>query len=83
MTTTTSTIQGHRALSPATPMFAGAAHKLWMSLQRFGYRRAAGQLQRLAEQYRVSNPSLALQMNQTAADCRAQGAVRGALGGRT
>lgn len=76
----TSTIQGHRALSPAAPataLFAAAGHRLWWSLQRLGYRRAAGQLQMLADQYRVSNPALALQMNQAAAECRAAGTRTG------
>ncbi|MEO7850962.1 MAG: hypothetical protein ABIR94_01745 [Rubrivivax sp.] len=78
----TRTIQGHRAVSPATPLFAGMAHKLSMSLQRYGYRRAAGHLQLLSDQYRFSNPTLALQMSRAAADCRASGTLGGATGDR-
>ena len=46
------------------------ARALWKALHRAGQRRAAWELDRLAERYALRNPVLARQMRAAAAACR-------------
>jgi hypothetical protein len=71
MNISSSTIQGREAISPVATLVTGSFSRLWQGLQRFGQRRAARQLEFLAQQYLVSEPALAQQLRKAAADCRA------------
>ncbi len=77
MNISSSTVQGRGAFSPAAPAapaaVAGVLSKLWQGLQRAGQMRAARHLDLLARQYRLSDPALARQMLEAAAECRAGG----------
>ena len=77
MNISTSTLQGGGAAAPIASHLAGAVDRLWQGIERFGQRRAAHQLEMLALQYRASNPALAQQMRQAAAECRAEAAGTG------
>jgi hypothetical protein len=63
-----------RPLQWQAPAFAVA---LWQSLARYGQRRAARELELMADRRALGNPVLARQLRAAAADCR-----RASLDGR-
>lgn len=58
---------GARAAAAAALWLGAAARAFWQGAQRYGNRRAAGQLRRLAAERHLSNPALAAQLRESAA----------------
>ncbi len=61
------TPQGARAAAAVALWLGAMGQALWLGAQRYGNRRAAGHLRRLASERQISNPPLAAQLRESAA----------------
>jgi hypothetical protein len=59
-----------RAVAPFQWRVPAFALKVWRGLERFGQRRAAWELDMLANRHALGNPVLARQLRGAAAECR-------------
>jgi hypothetical protein len=66
-----STITAHGLVTTFAQHARSAGRSAWLALERVGQRRAAHQLQLLAQQYQSTDPTLARDLRQAALDCRA------------
>ncbi len=59
-----------RAVAPFQWRMPAFALRVWRGLERFGQRRAAWELEMLANRHALGNPVLARQLRGAAAECR-------------